>query len=283
MTETGPTAGTFTGADGVSIDWRCWPATPGEPRALVVIVHGLGEHAGRYERVAERLRDEGYTVYALDHHGHGRSGGRRGRFSMRSAVEDLDRLVVHAGTDHADTGIVLLGHSLGGLISLRYAIAHGDRLQGLILSGTLAQVDGRGAAKSVGRVLGRLAPWIPVARLDPKLLSHDPAVAAAYEFDPLVSGTVTAGVAAELLDQTDALPGALPRVTLPTLIMWGTADEICAPAGSELVAASIGSPDVTVRPFPGLYHEILNEPEREQVLSEMFAWLAVRAAHAAVR
>ncbi len=274
--EAGADAGTFSGASGAPIHWRSWAPATDPARAVIVIVHGLGEHCGRYEWVAGRLAEHGYAVFALDHHGHGRSGGRRGRFSMQTAVADVDQLVQRAVAEHDGAPVVILGHSLGGLITLRYALAHGERLQGLILSGTLAQVDGRRAAKAVGRVLGRVVPALPVARVDPAALSHDPAVVAAYTFDPLVSGTVTAAIAAELLAQTDGLEADLPRLTLPTLVIWGTADRICAPAGSEMVAARLGGADTTARPFPGLYHELLNEPEREQVLDEIVAWLARR-------
>jgi lysophospholipase len=273
--------GTFGGAGGRQIFWRSWLGA--EPlRAIVVLAHGFGEHSGRYEHVAERLKSEGYGVYALDHHGHGRSAGARGRFAMNDAIDDLDQLVLLAASRHPDADVFLLGHSLGGAIALRYAMRHSNRLAGLIVSAPVAEVDGRRAAKAAGRLLGRLVPALPVARVNPKLISRDPAVVAAYEFDPLVFWGIPAGTAAELLAHADALPDDVRSVTLPTLLIWGTDDRICAPAGAEMVARRIGSNDLTTTPYPGLYHEILNEPEREQVLGELLEWLAARVPAAQV-
>jgi alpha-beta hydrolase superfamily lysophospholipase len=272
--------GTFLGTQGRQIYWRSWPAA-GEPRAVVVIAHGFGDHSGRYERLAQRLVADGYEVYALDHHGHGRSAGRRGQFSMQAAVDDLHQLVLRAGSRHPQTDTILLGHSMGGAITLRYAMEHGDRLAGVILSGTLAQVDGHAAAKSVGRLVGSVAPRLPVAKIDSRLISRDPAVVAAYDFDPLTFPTIPAGTAAEFLRHVKTLPADLSRITGPALVMWGTADGLCAPAGSEMIASRLGSADVTAVPFEGLYHEILNEPEREQVIAQLLDWLGARvpAAH----
>ena len=130
MTGPDPSEGVLAGAGGNGIYWRSW-AVPDSPRAVVVLVHGFGEHSGRYERIAERLQREGYEVYALDHQGHGRSAGSRGAITMTVAVADLDQLVVLAQARRPDAAVILLGHSMGGAIAIRYAIAHGDRLTGL--------------------------------------------------------------------------------------------------------------------------------------------------------
>lgn len=274
MTLRDATEGTFAGAAGHRIYWRSWPVI--DPRAVVLLAHGFGEHSGRYEPIAEHLSSEGYEVYALDHHGHGRSTGARGQISLQDAVDDLDQLVLLAESRHPDSKAFLLGHSMGGAISIRYAIDHGHRLAGLILSAPLAQVDGRTAAKAAGRILGRFLPGLPLARIDPKLVSRNPSVVAALEFDPLFFRAVPAGAARQFLDHGGTLPDDVRRVTLPTLLMWGSADQICAPAGSEMIAARIGSGDLTTRVYDGLYHDILNEPERDQVVAEIDAWLAAR-------
>lgn len=272
--------GTFRGAGERQIYWRSW-LTPDEPRAIVVIAHGFGEHSGRYEQLGERLRAEGYEVYTLDHHGHGRSAGPRGRVSISAAVDDLDQLVLLAQARHPQADVFLLGNSMGGAIALRYTMDHGHRLAGLVLSGPLAEVDGRAVAKALARMLGALAPGLPVARIDPKSISRDRAVVAAYEFDPLVFDKVPAGTAVEFIRHADTLPDDVRSVTLPTLVMYGTEDRLCAPAGAEMIARRIGSADVTVTPYTGLYHEIFNEPEREQVIDELLGWLGARvpAAH----
>lgn len=278
---TADTSGTFAGAGGESIVWRTWlPAQAQTPRSVVVVAHGFGEHMGRYEALADRLAADGHAVVALDHHGHGRSGGTRALVSFDRAVADLDTLVdrvVEAGAlAPALRGrpLFLLGHSMGGALALRYAMVHSDRLAGLVLSGPLAEVEGHGAVKAVGRLLGRIAPRLSVAKLAASDVSRDPAVVAAYEADPLVHhGGVPAGTAAEFLRHVETLPDDVGSIRVPTLLVWGTADKLCAPSGAEMIAARIGSSDLTARPFEGLYHEVFNEPEREQVLAVLTEWL----------
>jgi acylglycerol lipase len=267
---------TFEGLHSRQIFFRRWlPA--GAPRAVVTIAHGFGEHSGRYLHVAERLLSEGYAVYALDHHGHGRSDGPRGRISLADAVEDLDRLIVLEGERHPGVEPFLLGHSMGGAIALRYAIAHQDRLTGLILSGPLAAIEGRALEKSIGRALGAIAPGLPVAKINPDHVSRDPDVVRTYVEDPLVyHRPIPAGTVAEFLRHVDSLPDDVGAITLPTLLMYGTADKLAAPAGSVMVSQRISSSDLTTVPFEGLYHEIFNEPEQAQVLDQLVAWLAAR-------
>ncbi len=276
MTLTGE--GTLTGIGAGRIVWHaCLP--DGEPRALVVIAHGFGEHSGRYTHVAQTLAAEDYAVYALDHHGHGRSDGPRGRVNINDAAEDLDRLVVLAAARHPRRQLFLLGHSMGGAVALRCAIRHQDRLAGLILSGPLAHLDGRAAVKKVAKVLAAVAPGLPLAKLDPKLVSRDPAVVQAYVEDPLVyHHPVPAATVAQFIELVDALPGELEAIRLPTLLMYGTADGLCAPAGSVMISQRIGSLDLTTTPYEGLYHEILNEPEQQQVLDQICGWLAAHSA-----
>ena len=271
------TTGSFPGARGRRISWRDYELEGAPARGVVVIAHGFGEHSGRYEHVAERLQREEYAVYALDHHGHGKSEGTRGRISFADAVSDLDRLFDLAAERHPDQPVFLLGHSMGGALALRYALAHGERLTGLILSGPLVQVEGRTAARLMGRFLGVVAPNLPVARLDPNLVSRDPAVVRAYVEDPLVfHKPLPAGTVSEFLRHAATLPGDVPGITVPTLLMYGTADGLCDPRGAVLVSERIGASDLTTIPYEGLYHEILNEPERERVVDDLAAWLAVR-------
>lgn len=272
--------GLFAGSRGRQLAWSSWGVDESlsTPRGLVVIAHGFGEHSGRYQHVAERLTYEDYAVIALDHHGHGRSSGTPGRISFPDAVADLDRLIVLAAERFPATPIFLLGHSMGGALALRYAMEHGERLDGLIVSAPLVEVEGRGLSKLLGRFLGVVAPRAPVARLDPTLVSRDPEVVRAYVEDPLVyHKPIPAGTAAEFLRHAATLPDEVSRVTLPTLLLFGTADRLCAPAGAELVAQRIGSADLTVKAYRGLHHEILNEPERARVLEDITGWLAERA------
>ncbi len=269
--------GSFLGAGARRIVWRRWPATGAAPRGIVAIVHGWAEHSGRYAHVGERLGAAGYEVYALDHHGHGRSAGTRARISFPAAVADLDLLVALAASRHPDTATFMLGHSMGGALALRYALDHGDRLSGLIISAPLIQIDGRAAAKALAPLIGAVAPGLPVSRVDPALISRDPAVVAAYRDDPLVHhGPVAAATAAEFLRHAATLPDAVSRITVPALLTYGTADRLCDPAGCELVARRLGSADLTCTPYAGLHHELLNEPERDRVLDDVISWLAAR-------
>jgi acylglycerol lipase len=272
-------AGELIGTGGTRLFTQSWqPSAEAPPRAVVILVHGLGEHSDRYSHVAERLVAEGYAVWAEDHRGHGRSDGPRERFAVADVVTDLDRLVDRAVAAHPGSPVFVLGHSLGGLLTIRYALAHGERLAGLVLSGPLAALDGPPAAVRVGRILARLAPQLPLVGLDAGLVSRDPAVVAAYRADPLVHhGRIPAATAAGLAEAVAGLPSAVGAITLPTLIVLGTADRLCPPRGAQMLAERLGGDDVTLRGYEGLAHEVLNEPERETVLDDVVAWLSARA------
>jgi alpha-beta hydrolase superfamily lysophospholipase len=248
------------------------------PRAVIVLAHGYGEHAGRYGYVAARLNDAGYLVVGADHHGHGLSAGSSGLISFDRAVTDLDRLVLSQRDVHPELPIFLLGHSMGGGIALRYAIAHPARLAGLILSAPLVRVDAHPVTKLAGSLLARLSPRLPLVELDPALVSCDPEVVAAYVSDPLVRHRpIPAGTAAEFVRHTNTILDDAEDIRLPTLLLWGTADGLCPPDGAEALAMALGSPDLTTRSFDGLYHEIFNEPERDVVLDAVITWLAMQA------
>jgi alpha-beta hydrolase superfamily lysophospholipase len=268
--------GSFNGVEDRRIVWRSWsPAGDQQLKGVVTLAHGYGEHSGRYAYMASRLTAEGYAVYAPDHNAHGRSDGRRGRVSLAAAITDLDQMIVTVSVArHPELPQFLLGHSMGGAIALRYAIAHQGRLAGLVVSAPLAAVDGGAALKAIGKLLGVIAPGVPVSRVDPKLVSRDETVVKAYIADPLnYHGSVPAGVGREFLLSAETLPQDVRQITIPTLLLWGTADRLCPPRGAEAVAANIGSSDFTKRAYEGLFHEIMNEPERDQVLDEIVGWL----------
>lgn len=271
--------GGLTGAGGRRIFWQQW-SPPARPSAIVVLAHGAGEHSGRYEHVAARLVADGQAVYALDHRGHGRSEGPRALIErVQFAVADLDQLVMLAQAAHPETPVFLLGHSMGAMIALSYAPVHQRRLTGLILSGALAALkDVPVALRQVGRLLSEVAPRTPLIGIDPSLVSRDPAVVSAYRDDPLVHhGKLPARTAAQIADTVAALPVTVGAITVPTLILYGTADALCPPAGSVMLGERVGSADKTVKAYTGLFHEILNEPEREAVLDDIAAWLSARA------
>jgi acylglycerol lipase len=274
MTTAAHEQGAFTGAGNRRIVWRAWgPAV--SPAAVVTIAHGYGEHIGRYAQVAGELTTGGYQVYGLDHHGHGGSEGKPGQVSLADAIADLDQLITTvARARHPDIPQFLLGHSMGGAIALRYAALHQDRLDGLLVSAPLAAVSDGPLMQRVAKLLGVTVPSLPVTRVSPKLVSRDPQVVDAYQGDPRnYHGMISARVAREFVRHTESLPAEVRRITLPTLLIWGTADRLCPVEGAEMVAREIGSRDLTVKQYEGLYHEIMNEPERETVIDDVLAWL----------
>jgi acylglycerol lipase len=272
-------SGSFGGVLGRRIFWRSWTPDDAAARAVIVLVHGLGEHSGRYDHVVARLVAEGYAVNAVDHRGHGRSDGPRAFIEdMDDVVADVDTLVDRAVAAQPGVPVFMLGHSMGGLIALRYALAHQERLAGLILSAPLAQLDSvPKPLELVARTLSVIAPRAPVIAIDSGLVSRDPAVVADYRADPLVHhGKVPARTAVQLATTVERLPETVGAITIPTLILYGTADGLCPPAGSVMLGERIGASDKTVTAYEGLFHEILNEPERETVLDDITGWLGAR-------
>ncbi len=277
--------GRLGGRRNVSIYWQAWLPDGGAAASAptIVVAHGLGEHSGRYARVAEQLVRQGCAVYAIDHRGHGRSEGRRAyvdRFA--DAVADIDQLVDLARKARPDAKLFLLGHSMGGALALDYAYAHQGKLDGLILSGAVATLDGTSSVmRAVSRMLSALAPSLGVLKIAPSLVSRDPATVADYAADPLnFHGSVPARTVGEIVAFVERLPAQLPRLTLPILIMHGKADALAGVGGSELVYGGVRSEDKTLHLYDGLFHEIFNEPpaDRDKVLADLGAWLHAHSA-----
>jgi len=270
--------GELEGVGGIRLYRQSW-LPDGQPRAVVVIAHGAGEHSGRYAHVAARLVDEGYAVYALDHRGHGHSEGPRAVIDrIDNAADDLDRLIMLAASEQPGVPLFLLGHSMGGTISVRYAMAHQDRLTGLILSAPLAALEAASpVTRLVARVLSALTPSLGLFAVDPELVSRDPDVVKEYETDPLVHhDRLPARTVAELASAAESFPEAAGAITVPTLIMYGSGDHLVPPAGSMMLNDRIGAPDKKLNTYDGLYHEILNEPEQDAVMDDMCSWLRAR-------
>ncbi|ALG83989.1 alpha/beta hydrolase [Gordonia phthalatica] len=242
---------------------------------VVVLAHGLGEHAGRYHHVAQRLTDAGYTVVAPDHAGHGRSEGKRlGVTDFSDFTTDLDTII--RNTDRSGGPTFLLGHSMGGAIALKYALDHPEVLDGLILSGPALMPgdDLPSFLVKIAPVLGKVAPWLPSTALPASALSRDPNVVEGYQADPLVwQGKIPAGLGGTLIQTMSTFPGRLPSLTMPTLAMHGSADALANPEGTRMVGRLAGGDDVTVKIWDGLFHEIFNEPEQEEVLATVVEWL----------
>ncbi|MBA3654198.1 MAG: alpha/beta hydrolase [Actinobacteria bacterium] len=251
--------------------YRVWDAQA--PRATLVLAHGYGEHSGRYEHVGGALANAGFTTWAMDHFGHGQSAGDdRGSIgSLAGAVADLDDCVDVATADPASPPpVFLLGHSMGGLIATAYAEEHQDRLKALVLSGP---------AVAVNPMLEALQDLdeIPEVSLAP-FVSRDPDVVKDYENDPLNYLGPMPRSMIKAMSEITGVRDRLSTITLPVLVMHGDADALVSPQASQDIAATVASKDVTLKLWPGLFHEIYNEPEQAAVIAETISWLEAHLA-----
>jgi acylglycerol lipase len=270
--------GALQGVGGLRLYRQAW-VPDGDARAVVVLVHGACEHSGRYHHLAARLVADRHAVHALDHRGHGRSEGPRAFIDrMDNAVADLHALVEATASAHPGVPVVMLGHSMGGLLAVCFALAHPERLSGLILSAPLAALEAASpTTRLAARVLSALTPRLGVIGIDSALICRDPQVVRAYDDDPLVfHGKLPARTVFELERAVRSLPSSVHAITVPTLIMYGSADRLCPPAGSLGLRDCIGAQDRELKVYDGLYHEIFNEPEQERVLEDVCAWLRER-------
>ena len=269
--------GSFTGDAGGEIFWQSWPAPEGEAaRGVVVIAHGVSEYSDRYAHVARRLNGAGYDVFALDHRGHGRSeGGGANIGRIASAAADIGTVIAIARERSSGPKLFLLGHSMGGALALEFALDHEEQLDGLVLSAPAAALEAASRFELVaGRALSVVAPNLGVFPVDPTSVSRDPAVVSDYESDPLnYHRKLPARTVAELAGAIERFPERLPGLTLPVLVMVGTADRLVPPDASRMVAERAGSADKRLIEYDGLYHEILNEPEQDKVMDDLVAWL----------
>lgn len=296
---------TLTSRDGLALPTRTWlPDEPGEERAALVLIHGLGEHVGRYDALATRLAAEGYAVHGYDQRGHGSAEGPRAQVDrFEQLVDDLGEVVAHVRAAHPDRPLVLFGHSMGGVVALRAAQAGVVEPDALLLSSPALSVGGD-VPGWLQALLTRVAgpfPGLPTKPVDVSALSRDPAVVEAYRQDPRVfHGPVKARMATELVRAgaaalADAVASADARVLgsavasvdasastgaargeTPVLIVHGREDRIAHPgASAELHRALVGR-DATLELYDDGPHELFNDPLRERVLGDVLGWLDAR-------
>jgi alpha-beta hydrolase superfamily lysophospholipase len=262
---------------GAALHWHGW-LPEGAPRAVVVLAHGYAEHLGRYEYFAGKLNAAGIAVYALDHWGHGKSDGTYGFVPRFSAFTDgIEALLAEVEARHGDCPRFLIGHSMGGLIAAAHLLTHQAHYAGAILSGPAIKVAEAPSwlLTQVSRLLSRFLPRAGVLALDASGVSRDPAVVAAYRADPLVyTGKMSARLAAEMFDAMAGVQSQAAQIELPILLLHGDADSLAAPEGSRLLHARVSSSDKQLTLYPGLYHEIFNEPERDSVIGDVTTWIA---------
>lgn len=269
----------FSAADGLSLFWQCW--LPKQPQAAVVVVHGFVEHSGRYAELAEALVDRQWAVFAFDHRGHGRSAGEPvlvARFEQ--LTDDLDRFCRLVRRQCPVVPLFVFGHSMGGTVAGLYA-AGGYGVSGVILSAAAAEVGGRvfPVLRRLAPLAARLFPRLRLVRLGDRMLSRDRQVVAQFRGDPHVfHGRFPICTGAQILRGASLLRRRVSTLTVPCLFLHGTGDVVTSWRGSQWLFDQAPSHDKTIRLFPGLYHDLLHEPEKQQILADIAHWLALRSA-----
>lgn len=272
---------TFTASDGENLAAYHWPLAEGRPRrGTVLLVHGLGEYAGRYHHVAQHLNDWGFAVRAYDHYGHGRSAGPRGGLNHDMRLLDDLADMVDTARAHMPEGLplVLLGHSMGGLVAARFVAMHIRPVDALVLSSPALDPGLNAVQKLLLATLPRLVPNLRVGNgLNARFISHDPAVVQAYESDPLCHNRISARLARFIAEAGPATVARAAHWQVPTLLMWAGADRLVNPAGSRAFAAAAPDRVVQSRCFEGLYHELFNELDAAPVFEVLQRWLEKHA------
>ena len=274
--------GFFKGVRDNRIYYQYW-LPEDETKAVLLVVHGLAEHSGRYMNLVHHFLPLGYAVYAIDHPGHGRSDGQRvyvERFTDFTDTLTLFREMIR--DRQKDKQVFLVGHSMGGLIGALYLLDHQKELAGAVLSGPAVKIPDNIPAVTIflGKALSVLAPRLGlIAPPEASGVSRDPAVVQAYETDPLVyRGKMTPRLGSEMLKAMRCVATESSRITLPLLILQGSADRLVDPSGAQMLHDRVASPDKRIILYEGLYHEVFNEPEHNQVLKDVETWLEAHLA-----
>jgi alpha-beta hydrolase superfamily lysophospholipase len=268
--------GTFQGAGGLDLYHQSWRAEK-ETRAVLAIIHGFGEHSGRYANVVNHLTPQGYAVYGFDLRGHGRSPGQRGHINSWDEYREDARAFLHmASKREPNQPVFMLGHSMGALIALDYLLHDPAGLQGAVISG--APLEPVGVAKPflvlLARVLSRVWPRFSMPLgLDPKGISRDTEVVKAYQADPLVHGKTTVRWGMEILQTIEWVKAHAAEVRIPILLIHGGSDPLNSPNGTRSFFANVTFPDKEMKIYPGSYHEAHNDLDYGQVMKDMAQWL----------
>lgn len=268
----------FKGEGGVQIHATSWHPEGTKPKAIVVIAHGFNSHSGFYSWVAEQFVMNGFSVYALDHRGRGKSEGERYFInSVSEYVNDLATFIHQAKSKQQGLNVYLLGHSAGGVISCTYALDHQVELAGLICESFAFQVYAPDLALAVVKGISHLAPHLHVLRLPIPEFSRDPKVTEALLADPQISKEVQpTQTVAELARADERLKANFSAITLPVLIIHGTADKVTKPEGSQFFYDHAGSTDKTLKLYEGYAHDPLNDVGKEVVMADIVSWLNER-------
>ncbi|UJR82822.1 alpha/beta hydrolase [Sandaracinus amylolyticus] len=261
--------------DGTKIFTRAWRPT-GPARAVVVLVHGFKAHGGLYEWTGTQLAKRGFAAYALDLRGHGRSeGARLWVESFQKYLDDVDAVVSMARGREPGLPIFVLGHSAGGVISCGYVLEHQDELAGFVCESFAHEIPAPDVALTLIKGLDRIAPGLHLLKLEDEGFSRDPEFVARMKSDPLIERQgYPAHSVAELVRADERLKkGDFTEITLPILVIHGTADRVTRPSGSQRFEQMAGSRDKTLILYDGHYHDLLNDVGREQVLDDVVSWI----------
>ena len=271
------TVHSFQHDDGLTLSWQQW--LPESAKASLLISHGYAEHAGRYAHFADFLTAHGYAVYALDHRGHGKSEGERANIQrFEQFVQDYTVFTEHLEARGLTQPCFLFGHSMGGIIASKVAFKHAERFKGLILSAPFLENATHVPAilTTLSGLVSRFLPSLGVNKLDSKLICTDANVVKAYDDDPLVySGATKARLGAEMLTAGPEVIQQAKQLTIPLLLMHGTADQIASPDGSRQLYSALELEDKTFKTYDGFYHEILNEIGKEVVYQDVLKWMDI--------
>jgi len=265
----------FEGHRGTTIFTRSW-RPQGDPRGIVVIVHGFKSHSGLYEWPAGQLVDRAFAVHALDLRGHGKSEGERFYVDeFADYLADVDQLVKIARKRDPGLPIFVLGHSVGGVIACLYALEHQTELAGLVCESFAHEIYAPDFVLAVLKGLSYITPHAHVLRIEDEHFSRDPAFVERIKNDPLIVHAPGAmRTVAELVRADQRLKLAFPNITLPVLILHGTADRATKPHGSERFHEMAGSSDKTLKLYDGHYHDLLNDLDKDKVMADIIDWLA---------
>lgn len=267
--------------DGKKLYLQAWePET--ERKAAVLLIHGLGEHSGRYAHLAKKMNENGIAVYTFDGRGHGKSSLPKPTAyieNLEDYAKDVDALFKKMKTYAKDVPCFIYGHSMGGGIAVYHALAYQLEATGVLLSGAalLPGDDISPLLIKMSSFLSRVAPKLPAVKLDSSHLSHDPEVAVKYKADPLIySKGIPARTGAELLKMIKFIGSRVEEFNFPVLIMHAGEDHLTNIEGSKMLYEKASSADKTLKIYEGFYHEIINEVEKEKVMDDMIAWINER-------
>ncbi len=271
--------GNFKGMPDCSNYYQGW-LPDGDVKAILLIVHGVGEYCGRYSNVVDYFVPLGYAVYGLDHIGHGKSDGQREVIKQfEDFTEPLSVFCKMIKEWQPGKPIFIYGHSLGALITLFYLLDHQADFKGAIISAPPVKIPDNISPLTItmGKILATIAPRTGLLGLDTSGLSHDEAVVAAYNSDPMVfHGKITASISGGMLRAMLRVNEEAGKISLPLFILQGGGDRIVDPSGATLLYDKVGSKDKTLKVYENLYHEVHNEPERVSMFNDLRAWLAAR-------